>query len=355
MRSAVVVFAAILVVTPAIASQDNTRKECELARQEPDRAIAACSKLLTGPPIGRAGAYHNRGVAHAAKGNLDLAIADISQGIRLDPQRAYRWQERGEIYLRQGKYQQAIADLTEAIRIDPTRAFRFHARGKAYQDSWDLARAIADFTEAIRLDPIPRVFRFHDRGNALRDYTEYDRALTDYAMALQLAPSARGLDPASTWVLVDRGRTYAKMRRTQEAKNDFDSALALSPWDGELRRAIDAELVALANVPSPAPPASQKPAPPPSQQATPPSPQQAATPAATPPQQAAPPREKPLGSAFVVSRQGHLLTNNHVVTECESIAVAGYGSATVVGTDPGNDLALIRASIPRFRAIEVCQ
>jgi regulator of sirC expression with transglutaminase-like and TPR domain len=50
-------------------------------------------------------------LAWAAKGNLDQAVLDISQGIRLDPRRAYRWQERGEIYSRQGKYEQAIADI----------------------------------------------------------------------------------------------------------------------------------------------------------------------------------------------------------------------------------------------------
>jgi S1-C subfamily serine protease len=310
---------AMLLATPVSAdNQDKTRKECELARHDPDRAIVACSRLLTRfPSSSHAAAFHNRGVAFAAKGNLDQAIADITQGIRLDPQRAYRWQERGEIYLRQGKYQQAIADLTEAIRIDPTRAFRFHHRGKAHQDSGDLARAILDFSNAIRLDPIPRVFRFHDRGNALRDAAHYDRALADYAMALQLAPSAMGHDPTSTWVLVDRGRTYAKMGRPQDAKKDFDSALALAPWDGELRHVVGTELAALANAPSPVPPAPQK---------------------------TTPPKEKPLGSAFVVSREGHLLTNNHVVSGCELVAIAGYGPATVVGRDSGNDLALIRAS-----------
>jgi tetratricopeptide (TPR) repeat protein len=73
-------------------------------------------------------------LAFAAKGNLDQAIADISAGIRLDPQRAYRWQERGELYTRQGKYQQAIADISEAIRMDLTpRSFRFHNRAEAYR------------------------------------------------------------------------------------------------------------------------------------------------------------------------------------------------------------------------------
>ena len=186
-----------------------------------------------------AAAFHHRGQAFAAKGNLDQAISDISAGIRVDPQPAYRWQERGELYARQGKYQQAVADITEAIRRDPTpRAFRFHSRAQAYQSLGDLTRAIADFDEAIRLDPEARSFRFHARANALRDAGQYDRALADYETALKLAPT-------NAWVLVDRGRTYARMGRSEAAKNDFDSALTLSPSNEELRRIIEVEVAAL--------------------------------------------------------------------------------------------------------------
>ena len=160
-----------------------TWKECELADKEPDRSIAACSKLLR-QGRAKAGAFHNRGLAYEALGKFDQAIADISAGIRLDPERAYRWQERGEIYLKQGNFSRAIADLNEAIRLDPTRAFRFHQRGNAYLAAGDLTRAIADYTEAIRLDPTKRLFRLYERGNALRDAGRYYEALADYESAL---------------------------------------------------------------------------------------------------------------------------------------------------------------------------
>jgi tetratricopeptide (TPR) repeat protein len=226
-------------------AQDRTWNECELADRDPDRSIAACSKLLTRPSSRvHAAAFHNRGLAWAAKANLDQAVSDISQGIRLDPQRPYRWQERGEIYTRQGKYQQAITDITEAIRLDPTpRTFRFYSRALAYRGLGDLTRAIADFDEAIRLDPVARTFRFHDRGNALSDAGQYDRALVDYETAAKLAPT-------DAWILLNRGHTYAKMGRPAAAKNDFDAAIALDPSNVELRRYIEVELAAL---PSPSP------------------------------------------------------------------------------------------------------
>ena len=229
-------------------AQEKTWKECELADRDPDRSIAACSKILArSSSRAHAEAFHNRGLAFKAKGNLDQAISDISRGIRLDPQRPYRWQERGELYTQQGKYQQGIADITEAIQLDPTpRAFRFQTRAEAYRGLGDLTRAIADFDEAIRLDPVPRSFRFSDRGNALRDAGQYDRALADYETALKLAPT-------NAWILLERGRTYARMGRSQAAKSDFDSALALDPSNEELRRYIEAELGS-PQPPSPPPP-----------------------------------------------------------------------------------------------------
>jgi S1-C subfamily serine protease len=322
-----VVSAVTLLAMDVAVAQDRIWKECELAERDPDRSIAACSKVLArSPSRTHAEAFHNRGLAFAAKGNLDQAISDISAGIRLDPQRPYRWQERGELYTRQGKYQQGIADITEAIRRDPTpRAFRFHARGEAYRGLGDLTRAIADFGEAIRLDPIAREFRYHDRGNALRDAGQYISALADYEAAIKLAPM-------DAWLLLDRGRTYRRMGRSQAAKSDFDTALTLDPSNEELRRYIEVEFAAI-NTPSTAPP------PPP------------AAPIEPGPKQATPPvppkgpetKETSSGSAFVVSHKGHLLTNDHVVSDCALVEIGGVGTAAVVSRDRGNDLALIQA------------
>jgi tetratricopeptide (TPR) repeat protein len=282
-------------------ARDATWRQCELARRKPDRSIAACSKILAQPSArAHAAAFHNRGIAYAAKGDLDRALSDISAGIRLDPRRAYRWQERGEIYTRRGDYDRAIADLTEAIRIDPTRAFRFHARATAYRASGNFLQAILDYSEAIRLDPVPRAFRFSDRGNALRDAGQYERALADYQTAVKLEPK-NGL------IYLERGRAHAKISHFHAAKRDFDAAIAADPANLELRSAVDQELSALAAKKAIAAPSRPNLMPP------------------EPPKQVAPatkPDRTSSGSAFVVSRRGHLLTNNHVVSDCTIVDVA---------------------------------
>jgi serine protease Do len=57
-------------------------------------------------------------------------------------------------------------------------------------------------------------------------------------------------------------------------------------------------------------------------------------------------RQKSLGSGFILDKEGHILTNNHVIEKAEEIKVKLSNQkeydAEVIGTDPKTDLALIK-------------
>lgn len=57
-----------------------------------------------------------------------------------------------------------------------------------------------------------------------------------------------------------------------------------------------------------------------------------------------------LGSGFVWDKDGHIVTNNHVVAGATKISVTFYDGtivpATLVGTDPDSDLAVIKVNLP---------
>ncbi len=56
--------------------------------------------------------------------------------------------------------------------------------------------------------------------------------------------------------------------------------------------------------------------------------------------------KKTSGSGFIISKEGHVLTNHHVVNECENITVknnSGNYSSSLVVSDSTNDLAILMA------------
>ena len=67
----------------------------------------------------RATAYRLRGVAYRDKGDLDRAITDFSEAIRLNPLLASAYHDRGVAYRAKGDQRRAIADHADAIRLDP--------------------------------------------------------------------------------------------------------------------------------------------------------------------------------------------------------------------------------------------
>ena len=64
-----------------------------------------------------------------------------------------------------------------------------------------------------------------------------------------------------------------------------------------------------------------------------------------------------VGSGIVIDRDGVILTNYHVIEGAQKIVVhlrdGTAGAADVVGTDPGSDLAVIRASIQPQRLVPI--
>ena len=66
-------------------------------------------------------------------------------------------------------------------------------------------------------------------------------------------------------------------------------------------------------------------------------------------------KQSSLGSGVIVSSQGYILTNNHVVEAADEIEVAladgRKASAKVVGADPETDLAVVKIELPNLPAI----
>jgi len=62
-----------------------------------------------------------------------------------------------------------------------------------------------------------------------------------------------------------------------------------------------------------------------------------------------------LGSGVIVSEEGYIITNNHVIENADEINVTLYGGdevdAEIVGTDPASDIAVLRVEAENLNAI----
>jgi tetratricopeptide (TPR) repeat protein len=219
-------FAAIAVVIfnqPVLAFTQNDAQDCgQIA--DLDRTLSGCTKVLAlktlKEPLHSA-AYVLRGRAYAMKGDVDRAIADYTEAIRIDPKAPFALTFRGGAYYTKGDYDRAIADLDEAIRINPKNADAYSNRAMSFAARNDNDRAIADYNEAIRLGPPFAPFHLN-RGYVYHKKHDYDRAIADYSDAIRI-------DPKLAAAYDNRAKVYLAKGDFDRAVTDFGEAIRVDP------------------------------------------------------------------------------------------------------------------------------
>ncbi len=124
--------------TPSAAQQrDRDWDDC-VQEQDRERGIRGCTAVLDRgareTQENRAIAFHNRGLAHRARGNLDAAIADYNEAIRLNPRDANAFYNRGLVHSARGNLAAAQQDFRTAVA---------EGRAAAKADLDDVSRRLA--------------------------------------------------------------------------------------------------------------------------------------------------------------------------------------------------------------------
>ena len=81
--------------------------------------------------------YFARAKTLRLKGDLDLALADTNEAVKLETRPFWSLQQRGIVYRYRGEYDRAIADFDRLLRDFPNTAAAHVERGRAYEKKGD--------------------------------------------------------------------------------------------------------------------------------------------------------------------------------------------------------------------------
>jgi tetratricopeptide (TPR) repeat protein len=229
--------------------------------------LQACSRLIasgrrTGPSL--AAVYTARGDWKHKKGDLDAALLDLNESVRIDPKNHESYDYRADVHQKKRDWDRAIADYNTAIRLKPTYPAAHYSRGRVYEYKGDHERARSDYFAALALPAKDRIDRwahmkanvslcrafkrsreferaidhctkgievdpladeaYSQRADTHADRGQYDRAIADYGKAIEISPKTASYYNARAW-------SYFKLGKASEGLPDAERSLELRPND----------------------------------------------------------------------------------------------------------------------------
>ena len=193
--------------------------EAALEREAYDEAIAVFDGILQANPTNVA-AYLGRGRG-LVKGRNDLqhAVADYSEALKIDPKSKDALWQRYYVYSRLDDFKNALVDINALIELEPNDANNLRARALNYRQLANFPAALVDLERAFTLDK-KKVDNFEIRAEVLAGAKSYVEAIEDYTTAIHLS------DKIAEYYY-QRGLLYVKVGRHQEAVEDMRDAVRL--------------------------------------------------------------------------------------------------------------------------------
>jgi len=160
------------------------------------KALADYTEALTKPSIknkSKAEVLINRGAAEGSRGNNSQAVADMSEGLKLDPTNKNGYFNRSIAYFSLQQYDKALADYDEYLKYDPNNANVWYESGMIQRSMNKNEAAIKSLDQAIRLKPNFGV-AFLERARAKAQSGNKAAAQQDYQRAQQMGMKTGELD-----------------------------------------------------------------------------------------------------------------------------------------------------------------
>lgn len=218
------VCAVLLAATPAHATWTADAAQCADTGMDAQANLQACNRALESgalDKIEKARTYHNRGLLRAVLGDYPSAILDLTEAMKLEPNKPEHYFTRGEISMKRKQYPQAIADFKKGLKLDGPSVRGYYLLGLAYSGNGERKAAIDNYSKALNIAP-REVAVLNERANAYFANRDWDRALADYTSAI-------AVDPKNPILYHNRGEVWRITNDLSRASDDFSKAIGLNP------------------------------------------------------------------------------------------------------------------------------
>jgi tetratricopeptide (TPR) repeat protein len=185
-----------------------------------DRAIADLDQALKIDPK-YVPALIERAYSRQWRNQFDEAVADVSMAIELDPRNSYAFVERGIFEFSKKDYQKASSDLQKAIDLGSQAAVIYIARAMILLSKHDTNKAFAELKRAQEIDP-----RHPDVYAAMASIF---MAQGKSDKALKILDQAVAIDPQCADSHGNRAVVFLALGKYDEAVGDLNEVLRVAP------------------------------------------------------------------------------------------------------------------------------
>jgi tetratricopeptide (TPR) repeat protein len=172
--------------------QQGAFRDC--ANQQLTSRIEACNELLARKisPANRAATLINRGLAYYKDNKHDLAIADYTAAIRIDPKLSTAYSNRAAARATLNDFPAALQDVEHALTLKPDNAYALNIRCRILgAGHGKLEDALKDCDRSLKLRPDDDNLQYV-RAIILSRMYRYTDALRGFDEALKINPKHVG-------------------------------------------------------------------------------------------------------------------------------------------------------------------
>ena len=223
-------------LNPDVASSYRGRGQVWLARRDADRALADFGQALkaavgdktlstagAGTTYGRrpryfdrtdndSAAHAGRGHAYLLKNDLNAAMTEFNEALRVHPASAVALAGRAGLHERRGDFDRAIEDWGAAAGAAPNDWGVYMGRGRAWAAKGEFAKAGLDFDAAVKLQPAAWAARVAQGSISVGNGS--------YAQADEHFSKVSEANPSSAYALLWKHVAQARAAGADQAKRD---------------------------------------------------------------------------------------------------------------------------------------